>query len=58
MGYRGYKGLQGVSKGYKGLLRVTRGYRELQGFTGDSKRKNGVLEVTGVTGVYRTLTRG
>ena len=41
--YRGYRGLQGVTKGdrgwqgvtgnYKGLQRVTRGYRGLQGVT-------------------------
>ena len=38
-GYRGYKGLQGVTGGYKGLRRVTRGdrglTRELQGVTKD-----------------------
>ena len=30
-GYRGYKGLQGVTWGYKGLHGVTRGDKGLQG---------------------------
>ena len=46
----GYKGLERVTRGSKGLLIVTRGYRELEGFTGDSKRKYGVRKVTADTG--------
>ena len=45
-----YMGLERVTRGSKGLLIVTRGFRELEGFTGDSKRKYGVRNVTADTG--------
>ena len=45
--YRGYKGLQGVTRGYKGLQGlqgVTRGYKGLQGVTGVDKGLQGVTK--------------
>ena len=51
--YRGYKGLQGLTRGYKGLQGVTRGYKGLQRVT---RGENGLQ---GVTKDYRNffLTR-
>ena len=43
-GYRGYKGIQGVTGGYKGLKGVTKGYRGLQGVTSGYRGLQRIIE--------------
>ena len=50
-GYRGYKGLEKVTRDYKRLQGVTKGYRRLQGVT------RGYKGLQGATRLYRELQK-
>ena len=54
-GYRGLKGLRGVTGGYKGLKGVTGGYKGLQGVTGGDKGLQGVAKDYTNSFLTRTL---